>query len=134
MVCNTICRAGGIIYDEDKTHILLVLNRMSHSKNENKWGLPKGHLMNHEYDKAYLGARREILEETGIFYPINENDESLTFYDTIYFIIKLNRFKNLHFEPRDKKEIHQVKWMSINKLKDLNVNRGLSMFINTINI
>ena len=37
MVCNTICRAGGIIYDEDKTHILLVLNRMSHSKNENKW-------------------------------------------------------------------------------------------------
>ena len=35
---ESICRAGGIIFDTDRTHILLVLNRLSHSKNENKFG------------------------------------------------------------------------------------------------
>lgn len=129
---ESICRAGGIIFDTDRTHILLVLNRLSHSKNENKWGLPKGHLIQEEFCQPHIGARREILEETGIFHPINKDDNHVIIYDTIYFIIQLNRYFNTYFEPRDKKEIHEVRWVKIKDAKKLNTNRGLSLFLRQI--
>jgi|TARA_B000000557_G_scaffold147224_1_gene119502 8-oxo-dGTP pyrophosphatase MutT (NUDIX family) len=129
---ESICRAGGIIFDTDRTHILLVLNRLSHSKNENKWGLPKGHLIQEEFCQPHIGARREILEETGIFHPINKDDNHIIIYDTIYFIIQLNRYFNTYFEPRDKKEIHEVRWVKIKDAKKLNTNRGLSLFLRQI--
>ena len=32
-------RAGGIIFDENNNHIVLVLNKDSYMKKENKWGV-----------------------------------------------------------------------------------------------
>ena len=45
---KTPTRAGGIIFDRDNTHIILVLNKDSYYKKEFKWGLPKGHLYDYE--------------------------------------------------------------------------------------
>lgn len=126
---TSVCRAGGIILDKDRKHVVLVLNRLSHAKNENKWGLPKGHLHDEEMDEPHLGARREILEETGIFYPINKYDASVVLYDTRYYIIQLDKEKNWFFEPKDTTEIHEVRWMNFDKIKELNMNRGLSLLL-----
>jgi hypothetical protein len=44
----------------------------------------------------------------------------------------LNRYFNTYFEPRDKKEIHEVRWVKIKEAKKLNTNRGLSLFLRQI--
>ena len=129
---SKIQRAGGIIFDNEKKHILLVLNRLSYLKSENKWGLPKGHLLREECGLPYLGARREILEETGIYFPILENDNKIIIQDTAYFIKRLNKKWNPVFEPKDKKEIYSAEWIPLSNLKNLNLNRGLSMLLGEI--
>tara|TARA_Y100000389_G_scaffold3195_1_gene3116 strand:- start:384 stop:809 length:426 start_codon:yes stop_codon:yes gene_type:complete len=131
---SKIHRAGGIIFDDEKRYILLVLNRLSYLKSENKWGLPKGHLLEEEYGLPYLGARREILEETGIYFPILKDDNSVVIQDTEYFITKLNRKWNPVFEPKDKKEIHSAKWIPVSELKNMNLNRGLSILLDDIEL
>lgn len=129
---SKIHRAGGIIFDDEKEYILLVLNRLSYLKSENKWGLPKGHLLEEEHGLPYLCARREILEETGIYFPIVKDDNSIVIQDTEYFITKLNRKWNPVFEPKDKKEIHSAKWIPLSELKNMNLNRGLSILLDDI--
>lgn len=118
-------RAGGIILNKEMTHVVLVLNRLSHSKNENKWGLPKGHLKIEEDEMPHIGASREILEETGMFFPIRSHDASVILHDTQYFIIQIDKSKNFQFSAKDMNEIHSVEWFPINKLKKLKMNYGL---------
>ena len=55
---KTPTRAGGIIFDKDNTHIILVLNKDSYYKKEYKWGLPKGHLYDYER-KLPIWERKE---------------------------------------------------------------------------
>jgi 8-oxo-dGTP pyrophosphatase MutT (NUDIX family) len=127
-------RAGGIILNKELTHIVLVLNRQSFSKNENKWGLPKGHLNQEEYNIPHFGARREILEETGMFIPIQPNDPSVVFHDTKYYIVQIDKKSNKFFQAQDMTEIYSVEWVPISKLKDLNMNYGLYLLSHHISI
>ena len=122
-------RAGGIIFDEDNSHIVLVLNKDSFLRNENKWGLPKGHLLDYEKNKPYMGAQREIWEETGIFFPIKQDTFSIPVYDTLYYVLKLDRTFNPTFDTHDSNEIILVRWVPIKDLKNLNVNRTLAKII-----
>ena len=122
-------RAGGIIFDEDNTHIVLVLNRDSYLKKENKWGLPKGHLQDFERTQPYIGATREIWEETGIYFPIKYDTFSIGIYDTLYYVLKLNREHNPTFCTNDSDEIFRVQWVPITVLKNLKVNRTLAKII-----
>lgn len=122
-------RAGGIIFNSENTHIVLVLNKDSYSKNENKWGLPKGHLFDYERKLPHLGAQREIWEETGIFFPIRDDNFSISIYDTLYYVLTLNREVNPFFFPRDTNEIAYVCWFPIESLNSLNVNRTLAKII-----
>lgn len=122
-------RAGGIIFDKTNTHIVLVLNKESFLKKEFKWGLPKGHLLDHEKQNPYLGAQREILEEIGIFMPINQDTFSISIYDTTYYVLSLDRYYNPTFEPYDTNEIILAKWIPIDKLEYLNANRTLAKLI-----
>ena len=122
-------RAGGIIFDKETKHILLVLNRDSYYKKENKWGLPKGHLSDFERQHPHIGAQREILEETGIFFPISENSFSISIYDTKYFVSSLCKIANPTFYPQDKTEIIYACWFPVNVISTLNVNRTLSKLI-----
>lgn len=122
-------RAGGIIFDRDNTHIILVLNKDSYYKKEFKWGLPKGHLYDYERRMPYLGAQREIWEETGIFLPIAHETFSIPIYDTLYYVLSLDRYWNPSFTPNDTDEIIHVQWVPISNLPELNVNRTLAKLI-----
>tara|TARA_Y100000389_G_C17257650_1_gene411343 strand:+ start:214 stop:732 length:519 start_codon:yes stop_codon:yes gene_type:complete len=122
-------RAGGIIFDKHTQFILLVLNRESYYKNENKWGLPKGHLTNVERHYPHIGAQREIMEETGIYFPITENTFSISIYDTKYYVATLCKNSNPFFFPKDKTEIIHACWFPVNRISELNVNRTLSKLI-----
>lgn len=122
-------RAGGIIFDKCTCHILLVLNRESYYKRENKWGLPKGHLTDYERKHPHLGAQREILEETGIFFPLTENTFSISIYDTKYYVATLCKNSNPYFIPNDQTEIIHACWFPVNSISCLNVNRTLSKLI-----
>ena len=122
-------RAGGIIFDNNKTHIVLVLNKDSYYKREFKWGLPKGHLYDYERRFPYLGAQREIWEETGIYFPIKKDYFSISIYDTLYYVLVLNREYNPTFTPNDTDEIILVRWIPISELPTLNVNRTLAKLI-----
>ena len=126
---KTPTRAGGIIFDKDNTHIILVLNKDSYYKKEFKWGLPKGHLYDYERKLPYLGAQREIWEETGIFLPIADGTFSISIYDTLYYVLSLDRFWNPTFIPNDTDEIYLVQWVPISSLETLNVNRTLAKLI-----
>jgi len=126
---KTPTRAGGIIFDKDNTHIILVLNKDSYYKKEYKWGLPKGYLYDYERKWPYLGAQREIWEETGIFLPIADGTFSISIYDTLYYVLSLDRFWNPTFIPNDTDEIYLVQWVPISSLETLNVNRTLAKLI-----
>tara|TARA_Y100000389_G_scaffold205111_1_gene263339 strand:- start:2814 stop:3263 length:450 start_codon:yes stop_codon:yes gene_type:complete len=122
-------RAGGIIFDNTNTHIVLVLNKESYMKKENKWGLPKGHLYDYERSQPYIGAQREIWEETGIFFPIGKETFSISIYDTLYYVLSLDMDANTFFIPNDTNEIIKVCWFPIDNLHCLNVNRTLAKII-----
>jgi len=122
-------RAGGIIFDKTNKFIVLVLNKDSFLKNENKWGLPKGHLNECERNKPHIGAQREIWEETGIYFPITEDTFSICVFDTLYYVLVLDKYHNPLFETNDSCEIVKVIWFPIDNLKNLNVNRTLAKII-----
>tara|TARA_Y100000389_G_C17366248_1_gene466483 strand:+ start:267 stop:725 length:459 start_codon:yes stop_codon:yes gene_type:complete len=122
-------RAGGIIFDENNNHIVLVLNKDSYMKKENKWGLPKGHLTDIEKHQPHMGAIREIWEETGIWFPIKPETFSIAVYDTLYYVLKLNKEHNPLFKTNDTTEIIDVQWIPIKDLSKLNVNRTLAKII-----
>lgn len=50
---------SGFVMNPDKTKLLMV-----HHKKLNKWVIPGGHLEENEF--PFAGARREIMEETGV--------------------------------------------------------------------
>ena len=126
---KTPTRAGGIIFDKTNKFIVLVLNKDSFLKNENKWGLPKGHLNESERLYPHIGAQREIWEETGIYFPITEDTFSISVFDTLYYVLVLDKYHNPLFQTNDSSEIVKVIWFPIENLKNLNVNRTLAKII-----
>lgn len=114
-------RCGGIIINEKLDKIIIVLNRESKIKGENKWGLPKGHIKPNE--ELYQCAQREIEEETGIKFKINNNTPRIKINDTFYYILVST--EDIYLNPRDKREIAEVKWEKIENIEKMNTNRGL---------
>ena len=117
-------RAGGIIFNSDLTQILLVLNKLSYLKGEFKYGLPKGHIETFDNFNFKIAAQREILEETGIFFPITELKNCIKICDTIYYILKIDSNDNV-FIPQDKTEIAYCGFFDIPSIYHINTNRTL---------
>ncbi|AII17136.1 putative nucleoside diphosphate hydrolase [Aureococcus anophagefferens virus] len=122
---NKIERAGAIIINNEQTKIVLVLNRLSFLKKENKFGLPKGHLNPNELKIPEIGAQREVLEETGVFFPIDNFKHFIKICDTLYYILTLDSNFVQNFSPHDKHEICYTSWFDLNSIKYLNINRTL---------
>ena len=61
---TTIKRAGAIIYNQNCSKVVVVMNKWSRYHKEEKWGFPKGHVKDGESGLA--GAVREVFEETGL--------------------------------------------------------------------
>jgi 8-oxo-dGTP pyrophosphatase MutT (NUDIX family) len=121
-----VSRAGGLIFNKSRTKVVLVLNRISYLKGEYKFGLPKGHLYPYESIAPFVGAQREIWEETGVFFPVNQFLHSFKIYDTRYYTLELNSDIVSTFHPTDQNEIIYAGWFDIEAVKYLNVNRTLS--------
>ena len=118
-------RAGAIILSKDKTKIVLVLNRISYMKGEYKFGLPKGHLELNEKHLPAVGAQREVLEETGIFFPVDDFKSFIKICDTLFYILTLDSNAVNKFTPHDSKEIIYTGWFDLNSVEFLNTNRTL---------
>lgn len=139
------CRsAGGIIIDPwnninnfEKYNVLIIKQRIS-----NNWGLPKGHC---EYgENPENAAIREIKEETGIdfskliegvdylkikipdknnYISNKKNIKKINFY--MYVLLK--RGTEIKKQKRDFKEIKDISWMNVIRLKKLS-EKGLENF------
>jgi 8-oxo-dGTP pyrophosphatase MutT (NUDIX family) len=129
---NNICecaKAGCVIFDLEKNHIVVVKNRMSFEKNENKYGLPKGSFDASKDKSSHEAAAREVYEETGLNVYISENCKFIKIFDIIYYIILLDKRKHPIFSPTDNVEILGAEWMHVKDLKQLNLNRSLSKLV-----
>jgi 8-oxo-dGTP pyrophosphatase MutT (NUDIX family) len=126
---SAIKKAGCIILNKELTHIVLVKNRMSFEKGENKYGLSKGSI--HKDESFLEAARREVYEETGLQVSINAKNSYVIIDDIIYYIVFIQRKSNLQFFPVDHNEVLSAEWISLKKVKLLNMNRSLYKFIYT---
>ena len=123
---NQILRCGGIIFNSDLDSVLIVLNKYSHLKGENKWGFPKGH--RNPGEKIFHCAKREIREETGLDLPNYMFRKRINIFNTIYYIIFLQQdFQE--FKISDTNEIAKVEWVKLNTLKKNNYNRDIRRFL-----
>jgi ADP-ribose pyrophosphatase YjhB (NUDIX family) len=93
-----------------------------------KWGLPKGH---RDGNETYADcAKRELFEECGLKLKITNKMAKIKINNTYYFPIKIK--KNLYnhlLKPNDNKEIDCAKWIKINELKGLTMNRETQIFL-----
>ena len=122
-------KCGGILIDKTRKRVLVVLNKMSYQKGENKWGFPKGHRKGGE--ESWKCAQREIMEETSLFLERRKFYRWVKIYNNIYYIIPLtNEFPKLI--THDTKEICKVEWKTLAELGETNFNRDLKCFINFI--
>jgi 8-oxo-dGTP pyrophosphatase MutT (NUDIX family) len=116
-------KAGCIIFDTDLKHVLLVKNRMSFEKGEDKYGLPKGSVKINELPRH--AAERELYEETGLVIKINSHNNVILVFDTLYYILFLNKNNFNTFKPIDNIEIIATEWIDVNKVKNFTLNRSL---------
>lgn len=117
---DVIRKAGGIIFNKDLNKVILVLNRLSYQKGENKWGLPKGHIEKNE--KINMCAMREIKEETGLEFQLFSRHRCIKINNSYYFIIVLNTNQDIDLQPLDNNEIIFTKWFDLEEIQKLNKN------------
>lgn len=123
-------KCGGIIVDSNQRKLLVVLNRQSHLKGENKWGLPKGHKQINEDDVTC--AKREIHEETGLSLQENKFYRRIKIHLNTYFVINLKSHYQV-LESLDSKEICKVAWKTPAELGMETLNRDLNIVLNYLN-
>ncbi len=104
-------KAGGIIFNEDFTEILLIKGRYGL-----KWGVPKGHTNLNE--KFLMCCCREIFEETGISIIFcNKSPQYISFDRAKLYILHANKSK-CKLDPQDTDEIIDIGWKKISDLSD----------------
>lgn len=116
--CKT---TGGIIrhcnkFGEDK--YILVQGRYS-----NKWSFPKGHLK--EGEEFYQGCLREVKEETGLEWLPNPTTSFRLGYGYYYFF---ELEDELELKQQDKDEIVQVRWVTVQEMKQMELNADVSRY------
>lgn len=119
-------KCGGIITTPDLESVIVVMNRHSAWKGENKWGLPKGHARQGETPPEC--AQREILEETGLYFPTNRFKRFIHLNGNYYYLIVLKE-PYQKFKTNDEKEISEVRWMPIEELRNYNYNSDIKRFL-----
>lgn len=116
-------KAGCIVFDLEFKNVIIVKNRMSFEKGENKHGLPKGQIkMNEEPRDA---AQRELYEETGLKIHLTENNDTIQIFDILYYVVFIDKKEFKDFKPVDNVEIISSEWMDVDNLKYLTLNRSL---------
>ena len=113
---------GGIIrYKTDDTEEYLLVKQ----RTLNVWSFPKGH--GYELERELDTAKREIHEETGI--QMTENPFGQRRYKRgVYFLFDLKEKPSIDDIP-DAKEIDEVKWVTLEEMKELKGNSGIRLFL-----
>ena len=89
-----------------------------------KWSFPKGHIQ--EKETTYVCALREIAEETGIdLLPRPLTSCQIGF--GYYYFFEVEEEYPLH--PRDKEEIMETKWLTIEEMRHLSLNTDVTKFV-----
>ena len=120
-------KCGVIVFNEELSEIILILNKYSFMLGENKWGIPKGH---REGNETYATcARRELLEETGLQINVQDSMFKVRINNSYYFPIILSNRDKYTLKPIDQNEIHEAKWFKITDIESLNLNRETKIFM-----
>ena len=121
-------KCGTIILNNNCTKFILVLNKFLYDEqNIEKWGLPKGHIINKE---TYADcAMRETFEETGIHVYIKNSQPKILVNTTYYYPIIVDENKTKHIKPLDTNEIKSAKWFNIKDIATLDKNRDLKIIL-----
>ena len=114
--------AGGLIrYKTKFNEYYYALVQGSYHK---KWSFPKGHI--NEEEKMFDCTLREIAEETGID-VLPEPTTSLQIGFGYYYIFDIE--EDYPLCPRDKKEIMNTMWATIEEMQELDTNADVSQFV-----
>ena len=126
---QNISKAGGVIFNGDKSEILIV-HQMSKGLPA-KWGCPKGHRKNNE--TYYHCAFREMYEELGIKIRTQHTDPKIKVGNTVYFPYIVNDI-NPDLIPVDGLEICEIKLIKPEETNDYEKNYELKKIIDNIDI
>lgn len=112
---------GGILlWTDPATHVeevLLVKGRTG------IWSFPKGHSRRGE--TSWECASREIEEETGIWFTTPQSPPT-KLSGGLYYRMELE--KRIDEFVTDEREIEEVRWVPIESLTDLRVNKGVATY------
>lgn len=116
----TITKSGVIVFNFNKTKILLVQNKTS-----KKWGFPKGEIQQNE---TFIDACfRELKEETNI---TKQNIFVFHFLKIENVFLLCAKLKNLpNIQINDKNEIQNIKFFDKKTICSLPTNRSAKMYI-----
>lgn len=119
-------RAGGIVLNVQKTHLLLVFGRY-----HNLWSLPKGHLKPDETPKEC--AKREIYEETGLMVELTDQYIKRN-HTMFYYANKLCNHVEKHriLNPIDKQEIQKARWIKLQDIQTIPANMCLKYIVGVL--
>lgn len=126
---QTKYRAGTIILKYKEKKILIVQSYHRH------WGVPKGHIESSEsFEECAL---RETMEETGIDLKIEDLGKNIILYrgEVKYFIVNGEHIDFNIDKIKDKNEITDIKWISVECIQKQNllINSHLKKLIPIIN-
>jgi len=92
-----------------------------------KWSFPKGHM--NEGEEPLACCLREIEEETGITeLPLPTECNQIGYGN--YFMFSLTR--KIELVPRDRKEIMNARWVTLEEMSKLELNADVSMWFNAV--
>ena len=92
-----------------------------------KWSFPKGHM--NEGEAPLACCLREIEEETGITELPSPTECNQIGYGN-YFMFSLTR--KIELVPRDRKEIMNARWVTLEEMSKLELNADVSMWFNAV--
>jgi 8-oxo-dGTP pyrophosphatase MutT (NUDIX family) len=111
---------GGILRIRDKSGDLYALVQGRYT---GKWSFPKGH--SNDGEEPIECTLREVGEETGID-KLPEPSEYLEIGYGKYFVFNLSEIQPLI--PRDKKEIMDTKWVTLEEMERMSLNADASLY------
>ena len=120
---NHIKRSGVILVSKHKDDLIKLL--VVRGRTHNIYSFPKGR--QNEDEKEEICASRELYEETGIYIPVDYVQQSrrCRIGKNTYFIIDVEESDYCTFHIRDRKEILDVGWKSMDELRKLECNKDI---------
>ena len=120
-------KGGVIIFNNDKTKVLMVRNNYHPWVQCQKWGFPKGHCNQNE--KYHTCAGRELKEETGIVLDVKSSSKYIVVNNSRYYVYVLNTNLVNDICPIDTNEINKVEFQPIDIIGSIKMNKEATVVL-----